>query len=78
MMTNMHESVRVIKFYTGIGDIPNQEGFLFRGWMKDGDLKPCIVLRNELGTHYAAHEITRAPMYDDLRGWTPYLPEPPK
>jgi len=65
----------MIRFYYGLGDLPNVEGFRFRGWLPDGDLIPCVVKRSELGLHYAAHEPSGRGCYDDLKGWTPYMNE---
>lgn len=62
-----------IRFYLGLADVPNAEGFRFRGWLPNGDLIPCVVKRSENGLHYAAHEETGRGVYDELKGWTPYL-----
>lgn len=59
-------------FHCGLADLPNQEGFRFRGWLKNGDLIPCQVAKNELGMHFAVHEETRESVYDSLKGWTAY------
>lgn len=65
-----------IRFYYGLGDLPNSEGFRFRGWLHNGDLMPCVVKRSELGMHYAADEETGRGVYGELKGWTPYMNEP--
>ena len=65
----------LMRFYYGLDDLPNTEGFRFRGWLHNGDLMPCIVKRSDLGMHYAANEESGRGVYDELKGWTPYMNE---
>lgn len=65
-----------IVFHYGLANLPNIEGYRFRGWLHNGDLIPCIVKRSGSGLHYAAHEHDGRGVYDHLKGWTPYTDEP--
>lgn len=65
-------SERVIRMYYGLATLPNVEGYRFRGIEPDGDLIPCRVAKNRLGTYFAVHEATGDGVYDYLRGWMPY------
>jgi hypothetical protein len=62
-----------IVVYNGLANLPNMEGFRFRGWMHNGDLMPCVVRKYANGLHYVANEETGHGCYDELRGWTPYM-----
>ncbi len=53
-------------------DLPNEEGFAFRGIDHDGDLHPCIVMKDFRGCHYVAFEEDGRPCMYYLRGWLPY------
>lgn len=54
--------------------LPNQEGFQFRGVTENGDMIPCIVLRDSDGMHYAASASDGERIYSVLRGWMQWLP----
>lgn len=69
-------SDRVIVVHYGLANLPNTEGYRFRGMLPDGDLIPCVVKKSGMGTHYAASEETGRGVYDKLRGWMPYLNQP--
>jgi len=64
---------REIRFYYGLADVPNTEGYRFRGWLYNGDLIPCVVMKSDSGMHYVAEEDTKRSCYHDLKGWTPYM-----
>lgn len=57
-----------------LADIPNLEGFRFRGVAENGDLIPCVVMRGDDGMHYAARESDGERIYHELRGWMQWLP----
>jgi hypothetical protein len=63
----------LITFHYGLSDLPNTEGFRFRGWLHDGELIPCVVAKNAMGMHFAVTEDGRRPIYDQLKGWTAYM-----
>ena len=55
-------------------DLPNLDGFMFRGVELNGDLIPCRVVQRPSGLHEVVCEEDESSVYHRLRGWMQWLP----
>lgn len=53
-----------------LAQLPNLDNFRFRGWLRDGTQRPCIVERQIDGTHVVTEEKTGIRCIGDLCGWS--------
>ena len=57
-----------------LSDLPNLNGFQFRGVAENGDLIPCRVVQRPNGLHEIIEETDESPAFHRLRGWVQWLP----